>query len=40
VPLARWSIAMLHDPREKLPPSDARLERFVRAGAQMGCDVS
>ena len=37
---ARWSIAILHDPKEKLPPSNAKaLERFVRAGAQLGCDV-
>ncbi len=31
---------MLHDPKEKLPPSNGKaLERFVRAGAQLGCDV-
>lgn len=37
---ARWSIAVLHDPKEKLPPSNAKaLDRFVRAGAQLGCDV-
>jgi len=37
---ARWSIAMLHDPKEKLPPSNAKaLERFVRAGAHLGCDM-
>ncbi|MBK8175674.1 MAG: RimK family protein [Rhodospirillales bacterium] len=37
---ARWSIAILHDPKEKLPPSSPKaLERFVRAGAQLGCDV-
>jgi glutathione synthase/RimK-type ligase-like ATP-grasp enzyme len=40
VPPARWSIAILHDPKEKLPPSNAKaIERFVRAGAQLGCDV-
>ena len=40
VPAARWSIAVLHDPKEKLPPSNPRaLERFVRAGAHLGCDV-
>ncbi|MBL8668319.1 MAG: RimK family protein [Rhodospirillales bacterium] len=39
-PAARWSIAVLHDPKEKLPPSNPRaLERFVRAGAHHGCDV-
>ena len=37
---SRWSIAVLHDPKEKLPPSNARaLERFVRAGVHLGCDV-
>lgn len=37
---ARWCIAMLQDPKEKLPPSNGKaLERFVRAGAQLGCDV-
>jgi glutathione synthase/RimK-type ligase-like ATP-grasp enzyme len=40
VPPARWSIAILHDPKEKLPPSNAKaIERFVRASAQLGCDV-
>ena len=39
-PPARWSIAILHDPKEKLPPSNAKaIEKFVRAGAQLGCDV-
>lgn len=38
--LARWSIAILHDPKEKLPPSNPKaLDKFVRAGAQLGCDV-
>jgi|APTNR8051073442_1049403.scaffolds.fasta_scaffold08682_2 glutathione synthase/RimK-type ligase-like ATP-grasp enzyme len=37
---ARWSIAILHDPKEALPPSNPKaLERFVRAGTQLGCDV-
>lgn len=37
---ARWSLAILHDPKEMLPPSNTRaLERFVRAGAHLGCDV-
>jgi glutathione synthase/RimK-type ligase-like ATP-grasp enzyme len=37
---ARFSIAMLHDPKEKLPPSDSKaLERFVRAGNWLGIEV-
>lgn len=37
---ARWSIAILHDPKEALPPSNPKaLERFVRAGAQLGCEI-
>jgi glutathione synthase/RimK-type ligase-like ATP-grasp enzyme len=37
---ARWSIAVLHDPKEKLPPSNPKaLERFVRAGTHLGCDI-
>ena len=37
---APWSIAILRDAKEKLPPSNAKaLERFVRAGSQIGCDV-
>ena len=37
---ARWSIGILHNPKEKLPPSNPKaLEKFVRAGAQLGCDV-
>ncbi len=37
---ARWSIAILRDPKEKMPPSNAKaLEKFVRVGAQLGCDV-
>jgi glutathione synthase/RimK-type ligase-like ATP-grasp enzyme len=37
---ARWSIAILHDPKEALPPSNPRaLARFVRAGMQLGCEV-
>lgn len=37
---ARWSIAILHDPKEKLPPSNAKaLDKFVRVGAQLGCEV-
>lgn len=38
---ARYSIAILHDPTEALPPSDRKaLDRFVRAGAQLGVDVA
>jgi len=37
---ARYTIAVLHDPAEKLPPSDAEaLRRFVRVGAKLGADV-
>ena len=37
---ARYSIAILHDPKEALPPSNPKaLERFVRVGAQMSVDV-
>lgn len=37
---ARYDLAILHDPREVLPPSNAQaLERFVRVGAQMGLNV-
>lgn len=37
---ARWSIAILQDPKEQMPPSNPKaLERFVRAGAHLGCDV-
>jgi glutathione synthase/RimK-type ligase-like ATP-grasp enzyme len=37
---ARYSIAILHDPAEALPPSNARsLEKFVKAGAQLGVEV-
>lgn len=39
-PPARYSIAVLHDPAEPLPPSNARsLEKFVKAGAQLGVEV-
>ncbi len=38
---ARYSVAILHNPEEHLPPSDTRaLERFVRAGGQLGLEVS
>ena len=39
-PVPRYSIAMLHDPEEALPPSrQPTLDRFVRIGAQMGIEV-
>ena len=38
---ARYSVAVLHNPEEHLPPSDSRaLERFIRAGGQLGLEVS
>jgi glutathione synthase/RimK-type ligase-like ATP-grasp enzyme len=38
---ARYSVAVLYNPEEQLPPSDARaLERFTRAGGQLGLEVS
>ena len=40
-PAARYSVAILHDPNEKQPPSNGKaLERFVRVGRQMGVDVA
>ncbi|HEX6113007.1 MAG TPA: RimK family protein [Geminicoccaceae bacterium] len=39
-PVPRYSIAMLHDPEEALPPSrQPTLDRFVRIGAQIGIEV-
>src|ERR687892_2439336 len=39
-PVPRYSIAMLHDPEEALPPSpQPTLDKFVRIGAQMGIEV-
>ncbi|MGH6944987.1 MAG: RimK family protein [Geminicoccaceae bacterium] len=39
-PVPRYSVAMLHDPEERLPPSKAAaLDKFVRIGAQMGIEV-
>ncbi|WP_439814252.1 RimK family protein [Zavarzinia sp. CC-PAN008] len=36
----RYDLAILHDPQDKLPPSDARtLQKFVSVGEQMGIDV-
>ncbi|RON09754.1 glutaminyl transferase [Pseudomonas brassicacearum] len=38
--LARYDLAILHDPQEALPPSNARaLENFVRVGKGLGIDV-
>jgi glutathione synthase/RimK-type ligase-like ATP-grasp enzyme len=37
---ARYSVAVLHNPREQLPPSDRRaLMKFIRAGTYLGVDV-
>jgi glutathione synthase/RimK-type ligase-like ATP-grasp enzyme len=37
---ARYDIAILHDPDEKLPPSNrTALNRFVEAGKKLGADV-
>ena len=39
-PVPGYSIAMLHDPEEGLPPSrQPTLDKFVRVGAQMGIEV-
>lgn len=36
----RYDLALLYDAEEKLPPSDMRaLQKFVRAGRQLGIDV-
>lgn len=36
----RYDLAILHDPDDKLPPSDARaLAKFCRIGAEIGMDV-
>ena len=41
VPAGRYSLAILHDPNERQPPSNPKaLERFVRIGRQMGVDVA
>ncbi|UVE18897.1 RimK family protein [Pseudomonas sp. LS44] len=38
--VARYDLAILHDPDETLPPSNAKaLESFVRVGRSMGIDV-
>jgi glutathione synthase/RimK-type ligase-like ATP-grasp enzyme len=39
-PVPRYSLALLHDPEERLPPSrQPALERFARIGAQMSIEV-
>ena len=39
-PLPRYSIAVLHNPQEKLPPSTpATIERLKRVGAQMALEI-
>ncbi len=39
-PHPRYDLAILHDPDDKLPPSDGRtLQKFIRIGAEMGIDV-
>ncbi|AYF48547.1 RimK family alpha-L-glutamate ligase [Pseudomonas fluorescens] len=38
--LARYDLAILHDPQEQLPPSNAKaLENFIRVGKGLGIDV-
>ena len=38
--MARYDLAILHDPQEALPPSNAlALERFIRVGKGLGIDV-
>jgi glutathione synthase/RimK-type ligase-like ATP-grasp enzyme len=38
--VAKYSLAILHNPAEKLPPSSARtLQKFIRIGEQMGIDA-
>ncbi|WP_029007660.1 RimK family protein [Azospirillum halopraeferens] len=39
-PGMRWSLAILHDPKEALPPSGPRaLQKFIRAGESLGVEV-
>jgi glutathione synthase/RimK-type ligase-like ATP-grasp enzyme len=39
-PVPRYSVALLHDPQEPMPPSrQPALDRFARVGAQMGIEV-
>ncbi|WP_092412177.1 RimK family protein [Pseudomonas sp. NFACC07-1] len=38
--MARYDLAILHDPQESLPPSNAKaLENFIRVGKGLGIDV-
>ncbi|MGD9140103.1 MAG: RimK family protein [bacterium] len=38
--VSRYDMAILHDPDEKLPPSDPRaLQKFIKAGKKLGVDV-
>ncbi|HYD31297.1 MAG TPA: RimK family protein [Azospirillaceae bacterium] len=38
--MARWSLALLHNPKEELPPSSPQsLQKFVKAGENLGLDV-
>jgi glutathione synthase/RimK-type ligase-like ATP-grasp enzyme len=38
--VSRYDLAILHDPEEKLPPSDPRvLQKFIKAGRKLGVDV-
>ena len=38
--LARYDMAILHNPAETLPPSNARaLENFIRVGGKLGIDI-
>lgn len=37
---ARWTLAILHNPKEELPPSGPRaLQKFIKAGEGLGIDV-
>ncbi|MGQ9370809.1 RimK family protein [Azospirillum sp. A39] len=39
-PALRWSLAILHNPKEALPPSSPRaLQKFVKAGESLGIEV-
>jgi glutathione synthase/RimK-type ligase-like ATP-grasp enzyme len=38
--VSRYDMAILHDPDEKLPPSDPRaLQKFVKAGKRLGVEI-
>jgi glutathione synthase/RimK-type ligase-like ATP-grasp enzyme len=39
-PVSRYDMAILHDPDEKLPPSDPRaIQKFVKAGKRLGVEI-